>query len=220
MKTKTISASDLTKVGKWRADLHVHSDSEIKSERFNLLAIGDVVIESKQARYPAEVEGRFFYIGLENVESATGNSVGIELVTAENVRSRSKIFEEGDILYGRLRPYLRKAFYVEEAYKRGLCSTEFVVLKPKTNIILPLFLREVLVSDQVTKLVTRMQGGAALPRISSKDLLGIRIPVPPLSYQKECVAKIEKARTQRHDLLQRIDALSKEAHRAVKDVFS
>lgn len=220
MKTKTISASDLTEVGKWRADLHVHSASEIKSERFNLLAIGDVVTESKQARDPAEVDGQFYYIGLENVESATGDSVGIELVTAENVRSRSKIFEEGDILYGRLRPYLRKAFYVEEAYKRGLCSTEFVVLKPKTNIILPLFLREVLVSDPVTELVTRMEGGAALPRLSSKDLLGIRIPVPPLSYQKACVAKIEKARTQRHELLQRIDALSKEAHRVVEEVFT
>ncbi len=220
MKTRTILVSDLLEVGKWRADLHVHSDSEIKSDRFELLAIGEIVVESKQATDPADVDGQFYYIGLEHVEPVTGDGNGIELVTAESVRSRSKMFEEGDILYGRLRPYLRKAFFVEGLYKRGLCSTEFVVLKPKKDMILPLFLREVLVSDMVTELVTRMQGGAALPRISSKDLLGIKVPVPPLSYQKECVAKIEKARTQRHELLQRIEALSKEGSRVVEEVFS
>jgi restriction endonuclease S subunit len=220
IKTRTISVSDLTEAGKWRADLHVHSGSEFKSDRFDLLAIGEIVVESNQATDPAEVNGRFYYIGLEHVESITGDDNGIELVTAESVRSRSKVFEEGDILYGRLRPYLRKAFYVEGSYKRGLCSTEFVVLKPKSNMILPLFLREILVSDMVTELVTRMQGGAALPRISSRDLLGIKIPVPPLSYQKECVARIERARTQRHELLQRIKALSKEGRRVVEEVFS
>lgn len=220
MKTRTILISDLTEAGKWRADLHVHSDSEIKSDRFELLAIGEIVVESKEATEPAALDGQFYYIGLENIEPVTGDGNGIELVTAESVRSRSKVFEDGDILYGRLRPYLRKAFYVEEPYKQGLCSTEFLVLKPKTNMILPLFLREVLVSDMVTELVTRMQGGAALPRISSKDLLGIKVPVPPLSYQKECVAKIEKARTQRNELLQRIEALSREGRRIVEEVFS
>lgn len=220
MKTRTISVSDLTEVGKWRADLHVHSDSEIKSDRFELLAISEIVVESKQATDPADVDGKFYYIGLEQVEPVTGDGNGIELVTAESVRSRSKVFEEGDILYGRLRPYLRKAFYVEGQYKQGLCSTEFVVLKPKKDMILPLFLREILVSDMVTELVTRMQGGAALPRISSKDLLGIKVPVPPLSYQMECVAKIEKARSQRHELLQKIEALSREGSRVVQEVFS
>ncbi|MCP5537030.1 MAG: restriction endonuclease subunit S [Akkermansiaceae bacterium] len=220
MKTRIISVSDLTEVGKWRADLHVHSDSEIKSDRFELLAISEIVVESKQATAPADVDGKFYYIGLEHVEPITGDGNGIELVTAESVRSRSKVFEEGDILYGRLRPYLRKAFYVEGQYKQGLCSTEFVVLKPKKDMVLPLFLREILVSDMVTELVTRMQGGAALPRISSKDLLGIKVPVPPLSYQMECVAKIEKARSQRHELLQKIEALSREGSRVVQEVFS
>jgi type I restriction enzyme S subunit len=220
MKTRTISVSDLTKVGKWRADLHVHSDSEIKSDRFDLFPIGDIVVESKVAADPLEVDGQFYYIGLEHVEPVTGDGCAIELLTAENVRSRSKVFEEGDILYGRLRPYLRKAFFVEAPYKRGLCSTEFVVLQPKKDMILPLFLRELLVSDTVTELVKRMQGGAALPRISSKDLLGIKVPVPPLSYQKESVAKLEKARNQRHELMQKIDALSMEGHRVIAEIFS
>lgn len=220
MKTRTVSILELRETGKWRADLHVHSDSEIKSDRFDMLTIGEIAVESKIAKDPSDVDGQFYYIGLEHVESVTGDENGIGLVNAENVRSRSKVFEEGDLLYGRLRPYLRKAFLVESPYQCGLCSTEFVVLKPKKDKILPLFLRELLVSDMLTERIKRMQGGAALPRISSKDLLEIKVPVPPLPYQKESVAKIEKARNLRHELLHKIDALSKEGHRVITEVFA
>lgn len=220
MKARTVTVSDLIKLGKWRADLHVHSDFEIKSDRFELFTIGDIVVESNAATDPRDEDGEFYYIGLEHIESVTGDAKGIEYVTAETIRSRSKVFQEGDLLYGRLRPYLRKAFFVEAPYRRGLCSTEFIVLRPNKDLILPLFLREILVSELVTERIKRMQGGAALPRISSRDLLGIKIPVPPLYYQKECVAKIEKAKNQRQELVEKIKALSIEGQRAVADIFS
>ncbi len=220
MKAKVIYITELFEARKWRADLHVHLNSEIESDRFELIAIGEIVSESKAAKDPNDEKGEFYYIGLENVEPITGDMSDIVLVTSHDVRSRSKVFQEGDILYGRLRPYLRKALLVEAPYISGLCSTEFVVLKPAPDKILPLFLRELLVSDPVTELITRMQGGSALPRISPKDLLEIKIPVPPLNYQKDCVAKIEKARCQRRELLQKAHALSKEVHRVVAEVFS
>jgi type I restriction enzyme S subunit len=154
------------------------------------------------------------------VEPITGEPQGISIATCEQVHSRSKVFEQGDILYGRLRPYLRKALYVEQPYTSGLCSTEFIILKAKSEFILPLFLREILVSDTVTEFVTRMQAGAALPRVSSNDLLSINIPVPPLSFQKECVSKIERSRKQRHELLTKINALSHEGQHLIAEVFS
>lgn len=161
MKTRIIAVSELSKAGKWRADLHVHSDSEIKSDRYDLLTIGEIVSESKAAKNPRIEDGEFYYIGLEHVESVTGDAKGIVLATYKSARSRSKIFGEGDILYGRLRPYLRKAYFVEKPYTKGLCSTEFVILKPKKDIVHPLFLREILISEKVTELVTRMQGGGS-----------------------------------------------------------
>ena len=221
MKIKTVSILDLIETGKWRADLHVHLDSEIKSERFGLIPLREVIVESKVAKNPREVTPKkFYYIGLEHVEPITGEPQGISMVTYEQVRSRSKVFEQGDVLYGRLRPYLRKALYVEPFYKSGLCSTEFIVLRAKSEFMLPLFLREILVSDSVTELVTRMQAGAALPRISSKDLLNISIPVPPLSFQKECVFKIERSREQRRELLSKLTALSNEGQKIISEVFA
>jgi type I restriction enzyme S subunit len=208
-------------MGKWRADLHVHLDSEIKSERFTLIPLSEIVIESKAAKDPTkESPNGFYYVGLEHVEPITGEPKGMSIMTFEEVRSRSKVFEQGDILYGRLRPYLRKALFVEPPYTNGLCSTEFIVLKAKPEFILPLFLREILVSDTVTALVTRMQAGAALPRISSKDLLSISIPVPPLSFQKECVSKVERSRKLRRELLSKANALSAEGQKIIAEVFA
>jgi len=220
MKVKSVPISDLIVLGKWRADLHVHADSEIKSEKFKLVPLSEVVIESKVANDPTELgAGGFYYIGLEHVESITGEPQGISIATSEQVRSRSKVFEQGDILYGRLRPYLRKALYVEPPYTNGLCSTEFIVLKAKTEFLLPLFLREILVSDSVTELVARFQSGAALPRVSSKDLLSICIPVPPLKFQEECVEKIEHARKQRRELLLKANTLTKEGQKIISEIF-
>lgn len=221
MKARTILTNDLITLGKWRADLHVHSSSEVISERFELIPLREVVIESKIAKDPKEMSPReFFYIGLEHVEPITGEHHGIELTTCENIKSRSKAFEAGDILYGRLRPYLRKALYVEEPISSGLCSTEFIVLKAKQDIILPLYLREILVSNSITELVSRMQAGAALPRISSKDLLNISIPVPPIDFQKMCVEKINKSIKRRRQLLQEIAHLSEEGQNIISEVFN
>ncbi len=220
MKAKTVPIAELIELGKWRADLHVHADAELRSEKFDLVRLGEIVIESKIAKDPAEFgKSGFYYIGLENVESITGDSQGISIVTSEQVRSRSKVFAQKDILYGRLRPYLRKALYVELPYTNGLCSTEFIVLKANPQFILPLFLREILVSDSVTELVSRLQAGAALPRVSSKDLLNISVPVPPLKYQEECVEKIERFRKQRRELLLKANALSEEGQKIILDVF-
>ncbi len=221
MKTRAVPISDLIEAGKWRANLHVHLHSEINSDRFDMLPLREVVIESKVAKDPKEVTPReFYYVGLEHVEKITGEPLSISIVTSDQVRSRSKVFEQGDILYGRLRPYLKKALYVEPPYAKGLCSTEFIVLKAKSEIIFPLFLRELLVSNAVTELVTRMQSGAALPRVSSKDLLDTKIPVPPLSFQKECVSKIENSRNQRRELLSKINDLTTDGQKCIAEIFS
>jgi len=221
MKAKSISISDLLDTGKWRADLYVHEETELSSERFKLVRLADVVTESKIARDPADLPADgFFYIGLEHVEQIIGEPINVTITNSEQVKSRSKTFESGDVLYGRLRPYLRKAIFVEPPYDNGLCSPEFIVLKPKKQIILPLFLREVLVSEKVTELVSRLQGGAALPRISSKDLLNISIPLPPIEFQEECVKKIEQLRSQRRELLSKANKATKEGQNIISEIFS
>jgi type I restriction enzyme S subunit len=65
------------------------------------------------------------YIGLEDVEAGSG-SKPTKLKFPSIRRFNCSIFYEGDVLYGKLRPWLRKAIISEMA---GCCSTEFLVLR-------------------------------------------------------------------------------------------
>ena len=186
MLTKTTPFSDLTNSGRWRAEFHVHGKGEIKS-RFTVVPLGDVVAESKKAMNPSEIGSPFHYVGLENVEPVTGEAVDIELTDPTAVRSRSKVFASGDILFGRLRPNLRKVMIAEPPFDSGLCSTECIVLRVDETASTRTYLRDLLVSEPVVERLKRMQSGAALPRVSSKDLLRLKVPVPPLDEQRKLV---------------------------------
>ena len=65
------------------------------------------------------------YIGLENIESWTGKPVnGTEASKSEG---QSNLFKSGDVLFGKLRPYLAKVFYPKND---GICTGELLILRP------------------------------------------------------------------------------------------
>ena len=63
------------------------------------------------------------YVGLENIEPQTGKLID---VNDEMEESDAKLFEENDVLLGKLRPYLAKVWL---ANFNGKCSSEFLVFK-------------------------------------------------------------------------------------------
>src|SRR5689334_20112019 len=69
-----------------------------------------------------------FYIGLENVESGTGKLISTETLNWPDIAGSQ--FRSGDVLFGKLRPYLAKVLQVQE---NGICSSELLVLRPKTT---------------------------------------------------------------------------------------
>ena len=66
------------------------------------------------------------YIGLEDVESSTGL---LKSTQNESPKSTKTRFEFGDIIFGRLRPNLNKAWLAN--IENAICSTDFVVLRAK-----------------------------------------------------------------------------------------
>ena len=131
------------------------------------------------------------YIGLENIAANEGfyqptNEVE-EFGTAN-------VFKRGQVLFPKLRPYLNKVY---QAGFDGVCSTEFHVLDGKkvTNEFLAVFLRTGVVVAQ-TK---RLQTGNTLPRLQTKDVEDLLIPVPLLEIQEEIAAEVAAlyARAQR-----------------------
>ncbi len=62
------------------------------------------------------------YAGLEHVQSGSGQFVGSFEGMQTEAESTVNTFETGDVLFGKLRPYLAKAVVAETD---GICSSEF-----------------------------------------------------------------------------------------------
>ncbi len=125
------------------------------------------------------------YIGLENVESWTGRYIEIGNLTqiesgVSELQGTSVSFKAGDVLFGKLRPYLAKALL---AQTEGVGSTEFLVLRPHDELNAN-FLLYVLLSSNFVSLVSSSTFGAKMPRASWDFIGSITIPVPPLDTQR------------------------------------
>ena len=100
------------------------------------------------------------YLGLEHL--ASGRLVPIGGGLSSNVRSTASAFQPGDVLYGKLRPYLDKAVLAKEA---GVCTTELLVLRAKEDVD-PRFLAAVVHSPRFVEYAIAGTTGVQHPRTS------------------------------------------------------
>ncbi|NPV50680.1 MAG: hypothetical protein HPY60_05725 [Candidatus Methanofastidiosum sp.] len=118
------------------------------------------------------------YVGLEHIipSQIKMNNWG----NSSEVKSTKNIFYKGDILYGKLRPYLDKSVICD---RKGICSTDIVVLKPNTNIIDNIFLAYFIHHDFFIRYAIKTMTGVNHPRTSWSKLKHLSIPLPPLPEQ-------------------------------------
>jgi restriction endonuclease S subunit len=195
MWTGTALLSELDRRAEWRVEFFADAAAPPRSA-YPCRPLRDLVEERRESLDPqARPEERFHYLGLENVASVMGELVSVIPRAGREIRSRSKVFAPGDVLYARLRPYLNKVYLAEPPVDRGICSGEFFVLIPRAQIVRPRFLRALLSSRLVQEQVCRCQRGATRPRLQLRDLLGIEVPVPALAEQEPLEAfLIERTR--------------------------
>jgi type I restriction enzyme S subunit len=98
------------------------------------------------------------YIGLEHIGEGTLSL--IEIGAAEDATSTKSQFREGDILFGKLRPYFRK---VVRAPFDGICSTDIWVVRPRKGVD-PGYLFYLMASDPFVEPVVRASEGTKMPR--------------------------------------------------------
>ena len=116
------------------------------------------------------------YIALEHVESWTGR---VTCEAAEPGDGQLKRFRPGDVLFGKLRPYLAK---VVHAKSHGLCVGEFFVLRTRRGIS-PRFLEYVLRSTPSIEWINSSTFGARMPRADWAFIGDMRFPVPAPTEQ-------------------------------------
>jgi len=142
-----------------------------------------------------------FYVALENIESWTGC-----FIEAENIYEGEGVsFDKGDILFGKLRPYLAKAWLADRA---GIAVGDFFIIRTDLNEIDPEYLQKYLLTPSCLDFLNSTTIGAKMPRISWNVFSVLRVPVPPLGEQEAIVSILNAEIT-------KIDSLIKEAEKTI-----
>lgn len=124
------------------------------------------------------------YVGLEHIERDNG-IVGYG--TAKELKSLKNVFRVGQILYGKLRPYLNKH---DVAHFCGVCSTDILVFNPLESVV-PHYVNYYLNQQLFIEYVVSNSKGINLPRVSEDIVLNALCPLPPFAEQKRIVERIE-----------------------------
>ena len=126
------------------------------------------------------------YIALENVEGWTGKLR--ESVDRVDFESQVKRFRPGDVLFGKLRPYLAK---VTHPSRHGVCVGEFLVLRSRLASLLPRYLERLLRSKPAIDVINASTFGAKMPRADWQFIGDMRIPLPPTDEQAAIVRYLD-----------------------------
>lgn len=162
--------------------------------------IGEILQPSADRIDPSKANG-IAYIGLEHIGKNTGKIIGQG--NSDDVKSLKSKFFHGDLLYGKLRPYLNKVWVAEF---EGLCSTDILVFHKNKYISNKYLLFRFLQPDFV-RFANLNVSGVQHPRVDLKKLADFEIPIAPLPEQHRIVARIE-------ELFSRLDAGVEELKKA------
>ncbi|AHD24228.1 hypothetical protein Y013_24715 (plasmid) [Rhodococcus pyridinivorans SB3094] len=144
--------------------------------------LGSLFTEPKDRKIPEVSDRR--YVGLEHIDPETARIVRwAEPTTAT---STSKVFRENDVLFGRLRPYLKKVVLADFD---GVCSGEILVLRANKSV-LPGFLYLLAANSTTIKHAVAVSAGSRMPRVASKDLSTLEVSLPTLPVQERIVEVI------------------------------
>lgn len=155
-------------------------------QEWNKTDLGRIIYPSKERFNPVTNKNRTF-IGLEHIESNTGCI--LEPGKSRETESTKTVFHAGDVLYGRLRPYLNKVCVPSFD---GVCSTDILVFS-ENKFISSKYLALVLSTPDFVAYANKNSAGVQHPRISFKKLAQFQIHLPPFSEQQKIAANVEYA---------------------------
>ncbi|SHK59003.1 type I restriction enzyme, S subunit [Fibrobacter sp. UWT2] len=127
-------------------------------------------------------------LDLEDIEKNSGRIVKRLKVSERKIVGEKVIFKKGQVLYSKLRPYLKKILVAPED---GVCSSEIVPFSP-FECLDASYLVTVLKSPHVDYTINLVTYGVKMPRVGTDTMLNLLIPIPPLAEQKRIVAKLEQ----------------------------
>ena len=130
-------------------------------------------------------------IAPNHIESHSGRLLAIETAQAQGAISGKYEFAEGDVIYSKIRPYLRKAWIAD---RPGICSADMYPMRSER--VVPAFLFLILMSERFSEFTASLSMRTGIPKINREELSQFLVPLPTRGEQ-EAVAEIHQAAAER-----------------------
>jgi type I restriction enzyme S subunit len=137
---------------------------------------------------PKSIPKDGWILDLEDIEKSTSRLLVRSFGADRKTTSNKSSFNSGDVLYGKLRPYLDKVLVADMP---GFCTTEIVPIRPNDGLD-PNWLRICLKRPEFIKKVTELSYGTKMPRLGTNDAKTSVHPIPPLEEQRRIVERVEQ----------------------------
>ena len=145
---------------------------------WNTLPIKDVAPEAPSIE---KQTGKVWILNLDMIESNTGNVVEKVFENESKLLSVAP-FDEGNVLYSKLRPYLNKVVIPNG---KGYATTELVPLRPNQKLLNLTFFSHLLRGDDFVSYANSISSGTKMPRMPLNDLRKFNCILPPMEKQNE-----------------------------------
>lgn len=154
-----------------------------------MVKLGDIVSITPTSVTPDKTMADLPHVGSDSISSWTGTINGWRTIEEDNAVSSKYIFDTGDILYSKIRPYLNKVAIVNFG---GLCSTEILPIKLKDSNFYDHYIYHLLKSPKFLQYAKAHSSGANIPRINKAKILEFSFWAPCLLEQKKIAFILNK----------------------------
>ena len=130
------------------------------------------IAEYSGKRISSQALNQTNYVGVDNLIQNRGGRMDSSYVpTSGNLTQ----FQQGDILIGNIRPYLRKIWLAE---RTGGTNGDVLVVHPTDEVVDPRYLHQVLTDEKFFHYNISHSKGAKMPRGSKPHILRYPVPIP------------------------------------------
>lgn len=126
-------------------------------------------------------------IAPDHIEEGTGRLLGIVSAEDQGAISGKYVFESGDVVYSKIRPYLRKAVLAE---MQGLCSADMYPLRP-TERIASRYLLMIILGERYSRFAEAVSMRSGFPKINREEMAGYQLALAQPDEQCRAVAVFE-----------------------------
>jgi type I restriction enzyme S subunit len=140
---------------------------------WRIVPLGDLVEERRDAVLPSAISGDTPYVGLEHLPRRS--TTLLDYGRANDVSSTKFQFHDGDILFGKIRPYFHK---VAVASFAGVASSDAIVMRPISSAARALAIC-LTSSDRFIAHAVQTSNGTKMPRANWNVLQKYKLAVPP-----------------------------------------